>query len=129
MKFPRRKFLHLAAGVAALPFVSRTGSAQTYPNKPVRIVVGFLAGGPNDINARMIGPWLSERLGQQFIVENRPGAGGTLATASVVRSAADGYTLLLISSAEVINATLYDKAGFDFARDIVPVAGLPSRPP
>src|SRR5262249_51719666 len=128
MKRPRRTFLHLAAGAAALPFVSGAGSAQTYPTKPVRIVVGFPAGGPNDINARMIAPCLSERLGQQFIVENRPGAAGTLATASVVRSAADGYTLLLVSSAEVINATLYDKAGFDFARDIVPVAGLVSGP-
>ena len=93
MKRPRRKFLHLAAGAAAMPFISRTGSAQTYPNKPVRIVVGFPPGGPNDINARMIAPWLSEKLGQQFIVENRPGAAGTIAIASVARSAADGYTL------------------------------------
>jgi tripartite-type tricarboxylate transporter receptor subunit TctC len=129
MKLPhRRQFLHLAAGAAALPAVSRLAMAQTYPNKPVRIVVGFPAGGPNDINARMVAPWLSEKLGQRFIVENRPGAAGTLGTVSVVRSAADGYTLLLISSAEVITATLYEKAGFDFARDIVPVSGISVAP-
>jgi tripartite-type tricarboxylate transporter receptor subunit TctC len=124
----RRKTLQLAASTVAMPLVSSIGRAQAYPNKPVRLIVGFPAGGPNDNNARMIAPLLSEKLGQQFIVENRAGASGTLATAAVVRSAADGYTLLLISSVEVITATLYDKAGFDFERDIVPVAGLSGAP-
>jgi tripartite-type tricarboxylate transporter receptor subunit TctC len=124
----RRNALRLAASIVAMPFVSRSSWAQTYPNKPVRIVVGFAAGGANDINARMITPWLSERLGQQFIVENRAGASGTLGTAAVVRSVPDGYTLLLISSVDVITATLFDKTGFDFSRDIIPVAGIAGAP-
>lgn len=129
MKLPRRRqFLQLAAGAAAVPFASRVAWAQAYPTRPVRIIVGFPAGGANDISARMIAPVLSERLGQQIIVENRVGAAGTLGTAAVVRSAPDGYTLLLLSAVEVITATLYDKSGFDFARDIVPVAGIAYAP-
>jgi tripartite-type tricarboxylate transporter receptor subunit TctC len=123
-----RNALRLAASTVAMLFVSTAGWAQAYPNKPVRIVVGFPAGGANDINARMIAPCLSERLGQQFIVENRGGATGTLGTAAVVRSASDGYTLQLISITEAITATLYDKAGFDFARDIIPVSGIAAAP-
>src|SRR5437016_10189293 len=106
MKLPhRRQFLHLAAGAAALPALSRIVSAQTYPSRPVRIVVGFAAGGAGDITARLIGQWLSERLGQQFIVENRPGAGSNIAAEAVVRSPADGYTLLFVSSPQAFNAT------------------------
>ena len=109
MKLPRRKFLHLAAGAAALPAVSRFAWAQAYPTRPVRIIVGFPAGGGTDIVARLIGQWLSERLGQQFIIENRPGAGSNIATEAVVRAAADGYTLLMAVSANAFNATLYAK--------------------
>src|SRR5215475_9749580 len=122
MKLPRRRFLHLAAGAAALPAVSRVAQAQAYPTRPVRIIVGFPAGGGADINARPIAQWLSERLGQQFIVENRPGAGGNIATEAVVRAPADGYTLGLASIANAVNATLYDNLSFDFIRDITPVA-------
>jgi tripartite-type tricarboxylate transporter receptor subunit TctC len=123
MKLPhRRQFLHLAVGAAALPAVLRVASAQTYPARPVRIVVGFPAGGGVDINARPIGQWLSERLGQQFVIENRPGAGSNIATEAVVRASPDGYTLLAISVANALNATLYDKLNFNFIRDIVPVA-------
>ena len=122
MKLPRRSFLHLAAGAAALPAVSRIARAQTYPTRPVRIVVGFAAGGGADIVARLIGQWLSERLGQQFIIENRPGAGSNIATEAVVRAPPDGYTLLLVTSPNAINATLYDKLNFNFIRDIAPVA-------
>jgi tripartite-type tricarboxylate transporter receptor subunit TctC len=128
MKLPRRKFLHLAAGAAGTPFVSRSTWAQGYPTRPVKIIVGSPPGGPTDINARMIAPCLSEKLGQQFIVENRPGATGTLGTAAVVRSAPDGYTLLLLSTLDAITATLYDKAGFDFAHDIVSVSGIAVAP-
>src|SRR5262245_8495637 len=128
MKLPRRKFLRLALGAAALPAMSRVARAQAYPSRPVRIIVGAPAGGPNDIGARMIASCLSERLGQQFIVENRVGASGTLGTSAVVRSAPDGYTLLLLSVQEPITATLFDKTGFDFARDIVPVAGITYAP-
>jgi tripartite-type tricarboxylate transporter receptor subunit TctC len=121
---PRREFLHLAAGAVALPAVSRFAWAQTYPSQPVRIIVGFAAGGPNDILARLIGQWLSERLGQPFVVENRLGAGSNLATEAVVRAAPDGYTLLLVGSPNAINAALYDKLNFDFIRDIAPVASF-----
>jgi tripartite-type tricarboxylate transporter receptor subunit TctC len=120
----RRQFLHLAAGAAALPGVSRLARAQTYPTKPVRLVVGFAAGGGSDINARVMGQWLSERLGQQFVIENRPGAGTNIATEAVVKSPPDGYTLLLVTPANAINATLYEKLNFVFLRDIVPVAGM-----
>src|SRR5262245_52822955 len=124
VKLPRRKFLHLATGAAAMPFVSRTGWAQTYPNKPVRIVVGFAAGGGVDIAARLIGQWLSERLAQQFVIENRPGAGTNIATEAVARGPADGYTLLLVNPANAINATLYDRLNFNFMNDLAPVAGI-----
>jgi tripartite-type tricarboxylate transporter receptor subunit TctC len=124
MKLPRRTFLHLAAGAAALPAISRVARAQAYPSRPVRIVVGFAPGGPADIVARLISQWLSERLGQQFIVENRPGAGSNIATEAVVRASADGYTLLLITSTNAINTTLHDKLSFDLIRDIAPVASV-----
>src|SRR5712675_135518 len=124
MKLPRRQFLHLAAGAAALPAVSRIAGAQAYPSRPVRIVVGFPPGGGTDIAARLIGQWLSERLGQQFVIENRPGAGSNIATEAVARASADGYTLLLVSAAHAINATLYDKLNFVFLRDITPIAGI-----
>jgi tripartite-type tricarboxylate transporter receptor subunit TctC len=124
MKLPRRNFLHLAAGAAALPAVSRIAWAQAYPTRPVRVIVGFAPGGPVDIIARLISQWLSERLAQQFIVENRPGAGSNIGTEAVVRAPADGYTLLLITSTNAINTTLYDKLNFNFIRDIEPVASL-----
>ena len=124
MKLFRRQFLHLAAGAAASPAVSQVARAQVYPSRPVRLVVGFAPGGGNDIAARLIGHWLSERLGQQFIVENRPGAGSNIATEAVVRAPADGYTLLLVAVANATNATLYDNLNFNFIRDIMPVAGL-----
>jgi tripartite-type tricarboxylate transporter receptor subunit TctC len=124
MKLPRRRFLHLAAGAAALPAVSRVARAQTYPTRPVRVIVGFAAGGGADIVARLIGQWLSERLGQPFIIENRPGAASNIATEAVVRAAADGYTLLLAASPNAFNAALYDKFNFNFIRDIAPVAGI-----
>jgi tripartite-type tricarboxylate transporter receptor subunit TctC len=128
MKLPRRTFLYLTAGAAALPAVSRIARAQGYPTRPVRIIVGFPPAGGADIVARLIGQWLSERLGQQFIVENRPGAGSNIGTEAVVRAPPDGYTLLLVTSPNAINATLYDKLSFNFTRDIAPVAGL-SRDP
>ena len=124
MKLPRRQFLHLAAGAAALPAVSRFARAQGYPSRPVRIVVGFPAGGGSDITARLMGQWLSERLGQPFVVENRPGAATNIATEAVVRAPADGYTLLLFGSSSAINATFYDKLPFNLIRDISPVAGI-----
>ena len=124
MKLPRRNFLHLAAGAAALPAASRVAWAQAYPSRPVRIVVGVAAGGGTDIVGRLIGQWLSERLGQQIIIENRPGAGTTIGTEVVVRAPADGYTLLLVSSDSAISATLYEKLSFNFIRDIAPVAGI-----
>jgi len=124
MKLPRRQFLHLATGAAALPAVSRIAMAQTYPARPVRIIVGFAASGGNDILARLMGQWLSERLGQQFVIENRPGAAANIATEAVVRAASDGYTLLLVGPPNAINATLYDKLSFNFLRDIAPVAGI-----
>ena len=124
MKLPRRPFLHLAAGAAALPALSRVASALTYPTRPVHMIVGYPPGGVTDIVARLIGPWLSERLGQQFIVENRPGASSNIATEAVVRASPDGYTLLLVSSSNAINATLYEKLNFNFIRDIAPVASI-----
>jgi tripartite-type tricarboxylate transporter receptor subunit TctC len=124
MKLPRRNFLHLVAGAAALPVVSRVARAQAYPSRPVRVIVGFTAGSASDIVARLMGQWLSERLGQQFLVENRPGAGTNIGTEAVVRAPVDGYTLLLVNSSNAINATLYDKLSFVFLRDIVPVAGI-----
>jgi tripartite-type tricarboxylate transporter receptor subunit TctC len=128
MKLRRRQFLHLAAGATALPAVSRVGWAQTYPTRPVRIIVGFPAGSAPDILARLIGEWLSERFGQPFIIENRPGAAGNIATESVVRASPDGHTLLLVVTANAINATLYDKLNFNFIRDIVPVASVVRNP-
>jgi tripartite-type tricarboxylate transporter receptor subunit TctC len=122
VKLPRRTFLHLAAGAAALPAVSRFARAQTYPTRPVHIVVGVAAGGPNDTVARLLSQWLSERLGQQFVVENHTGAGGTIATEAVVRAPADGYTLLLVTSSNAVNVTLYDKS--NFVTDIAPVAAI-----
>jgi tripartite-type tricarboxylate transporter receptor subunit TctC len=120
----RRNFLHLAAGAAALPAASRFAWGQAYPSRPVRIVVTFPAGSTSDILARPMAQWLQERLGQPFVVDNRPGAGGTIGTEAVVRASPDGYTLLLISGAHTINATLYDKLSFNFIRDIAPVAGI-----
>ena len=128
MKLARRQFLHLAAGATALPAVSRIAWAQTYPARPVRIVVGLTAGSASDIVARLVGQWLSERLGQQFVVENRPGAGTNIAAEAVVRSVPDGYTLLLTASPNAINASLYDKLSFNFIRDIAPVAAISREP-
>ena len=128
MKLPRRNFLHLAAGAAALSAVSRFAWAQVYPTRPVRIVVGFPPGGGADITARLIGQWLSERLGQPFIIENRPGAGSNTATEAVVRAPADGYTLLIVGTFNAFNATLYDKLNFNFIRDIASIAGISRAP-
>ena len=125
---PRRRFLGLAAGAAALPAVSRIAWAQSYPSRPVRIIVGFPPGGLNDIAARLMGQWLSERLGQPFIIENRPGAGGNIGTEAVVRAPPDGYILLMIGPPNAINATLYAKLNFDFIRDITPVATISGVP-
>jgi tripartite-type tricarboxylate transporter receptor subunit TctC len=124
MKLPRRRFLHLTAGAAALPAVSRFARAQGYPTRPVRLIVPFGSAGATDITARLIGQWLSERLGQQFVIENRPGAGGNIATEAVVRAAPDGYTLLYVTTANASNATLYDNLKFNFVRDIAPVASI-----
>ena len=128
MKLLRRKFLHLAAGAVALPAVSRFARAQTYPTRPVRIVVGFAAGGAPDILARLVAQWLSDRLGQPFIVENRPGANGNLGTQTVVEAPADGAMLLLASFANVVNTSIYQNLSFDFIRDTAPVASI-SRDP
>jgi tripartite-type tricarboxylate transporter receptor subunit TctC len=124
MKLPRRNFLYLAAGAATLPAVSRIAWAQTYPSRPVRIIVGFPPGGVADLYARLIGQWLSERLGQPFIIENRSGAGSNLATEAVVRAPPDGHTLLQVTSANAWNATLYDNLNFNFIRDIAPIASI-----
>src|SRR5215813_4911372 len=124
MKLPRRTFLHLAVGAAALPELSRASWAQGYPSRPVRVIVGQAAGSGSDTAARLIGQFLSERLGQQFVIENRPGAAGNLATEAVVRGPPDGYTLLLANGANTINATLYNRLNFDFLRDIAPISRL-----
>jgi len=124
MNLPRRKFLRLAASAAALPVLSSLARAQTYPLRSVRLLVGYAAGGAPDILARLMGQWLSERLSQQFVIENRPGAGSSIATEAVVNATADGYTLLLASLANAVNASLYDKLNYNFMRDIVPVAGI-----
>ncbi len=124
MKLPRRKFLHLAAGAAALPTMSRIARADTYPSRPVHWIVGFAPGGGNDIVARLMGQWLSERLGQPVVIENRPGAATNIATETVVRAPPDGYTLLFVAPTSAINATLYEKLNFNFLRDIAPVAGI-----
>jgi tripartite-type tricarboxylate transporter receptor subunit TctC len=124
MELARRRFLHLAGVSAILPAVPRTAGAQAYPARPVRFVVGFPANGPNDILARLMGEWLSERLGQPFAVENRPGASGNIATEAVVRAPADGYTILLVGPANAISGSLYPNLSFNFLRDIAPVAGI-----
>jgi tripartite-type tricarboxylate transporter receptor subunit TctC len=124
MKFSRRELLHLAAGAAALPSLARMALAQAYPARPVRIIAAFAAGGGVDITARLIGQWLSERLGQSFVIENRPGAGGNIGTEAVVNAPPDGYTLLLATVPNAVNAALYDKLNFDFIRDVAPVAGI-----
>src|SRR5271168_4336741 len=123
MKLPRRTFLHLAAGAAALP-ASRHAWAQSYPTRPVHLIVGVTVGSSPDIVARLIGQWLSERLGQQFVIDDRPGASGNIAAETVVRATPDGYTLLLVNGTNAINETLYQQLNFDFARDIAPVAGI-----
>ena len=128
MKLPRRNFLRLAAGAAALPALAHIARAETYPSRPVRIVVGLAPGGANDIVARLMGQWLSERLGQPFIIENRPGAGTNIATEMVVRAPPDGYTLLFVSATSAINATLYERLNFNFIRDIAPVASIATNP-
>jgi tripartite-type tricarboxylate transporter receptor subunit TctC len=128
MKLPRRNFVYLAAGAATVPALSRISWAETYPTRPVRIIAPTGPGGAPDIIARVIGPWLSQRLVQQFIVENRSGSGNNIGTEAVVRAAPDGYTLLIASSSNTINATLYDKLNFVFLRDIAPVAGIISLP-
>src|SRR5437868_12354294 len=124
MKLPRRKFLHLISGAAALPAVSRFARAQAYPSRPVRLIGPYAPGGASDIVARLIGQWLSQRLGQQFVIDNRSGASGAIATEAVVRAPADGYTLLLASPAPALAATLNDKLNYDFIRDLAPVAGV-----
>jgi tripartite-type tricarboxylate transporter receptor subunit TctC len=128
MKVPRRRFLHLVAGTAMLPGASRIARAQTYPAKPVRIIVGFPPGGAADSLARLIGQSLSERLGQQFVIENRPGAGSSIGTEAVVRATPDGYTLLMATTNDATNATLYDKLSFNFVSDIMPVVGIVRSP-
>ena len=124
MKLPRRQFLHLAAGAAALPAMSRVAWAQAYPTRPVRVIVPVAAGGGSDITARLMGQWLSERLGQPFVIENRAGGALNIGTEAVVKAPPDGYTLLLATTTNTINATLYDKLNFNFVRDIAPVATI-----
>ena len=128
MKLPRRRFLHIATGAVVLPTVSRTTWAQAYPARPVHLIVFFAPGGGNDIIARLMGQWLSERMGQQFVIENRPGGGGNIGTEDVVKAAPDGYTLLLSSSPNAINATLYDNLNYNFIHDIAPVASISREP-
>jgi len=124
MKFARRQFLQLAAGAAVLPSVSNFARAETWPARPIRLIIGYTPGGSADLTARLMGQWLSERLGQPFVIENRPGGGTNIATEAVVRAAPDGYTLLLVAPANAINATLYEKLNFNFLRDIEPIAGI-----
>ena len=124
MKFPRRQFLHLAAGAALLPAVSRTARAQSYPARPVRLIIGYTPGGSADLTARLMGQWLSERLGQSFVIENRPGGGTNIATEAALRAAPDGYSLLLVAPANAINATLYSKLNFNFLQEVEPIAGI-----
>jgi tripartite-type tricarboxylate transporter receptor subunit TctC len=124
MRLPRRQFLHLAAGAAAMPALTRAAWAQTYPARPVHVIAGFAAGGGVDITARLIGQWLSDRLGQTFVIENRPGAGGNIGTEVVANAAPDGYTLLLATVPNAVNATLYEKLNFNFIRDIAPIGGI-----
>jgi tripartite-type tricarboxylate transporter receptor subunit TctC len=124
LKLARRRFLHLATAAAALPSVSRMATAQTYPTRPVRLIIGYPPGGSADITARLLGQWLSERLSQPFVIESRPGASTNIATEAVVRAPPDGYTLLLVAPANAINATLYEKLNFNFISDIAPVAGI-----
>src|SRR5262245_30330271 len=124
MQYRRRQFLGLVAGAAALPFAPQIARAQAYPTRPVRIIVSFAAGALNDISARLMGQWLTERLGQQFVVENRPGGGGNIGNEAVVRAPADGHTLLVLSTAAAINATLFEKLNFNLIRDLAPVAGM-----
>jgi tripartite-type tricarboxylate transporter receptor subunit TctC len=124
MRLPRRRFLQLAAGAAAVPAVSRAANAQAFPARPVRIIVGYAAGGGTDISARVIGQWLSERLGQQFVIENRPGAATNIGTEAVARAPSDGYTLLLAATANAVNATLFSRLNYDFIRDLAPVASI-----
>ena len=128
MKLPRRNFLHLVAGAAVLPAVSRLARAQAYPSRPVRIIVGFAPAGGTDIMGRLIGQWLSDRLGQQFVIENRPGAASNIGTEMVVNAPPDGYTLLVATFVNAVNATLYDKLNFNFIRDIAPVASIAREP-
>jgi tripartite-type tricarboxylate transporter receptor subunit TctC len=128
MKLPRRNFLHLAAGAAALPALSRVAWAQGYPTRPIRWVVGFVPGGSTDIIARLMGQWLSERLAQSVVIENRPGAGSNIATEVVVNAPADGYTLLLVGPAHAVNATLYERLNYNFIRDIAPIASISREP-
>src|SRR5579862_6117936 len=128
MKLPRREFMHLAAAAAAYPATSRFAWAQGYPSRPVRLIVGFPPGTAPDILARLVGQWLSERLGQQFIVENRPGASSNVATEFVAKAAPDGYTLLMAVSSNAVNAALYTKLNFDFVRDVAPVAYFAGNP-
>src|ERR1700733_3480074 len=124
MKLPRRQFLHLAAMAGALPALTRAASALDYPTRPVRIIVGFAPGSTTDILGRLIGQWLSQQLGQAFVIDNRPGAGGNVGTEAVVNAAADGYTLLMVAPANTINMSLYDKLDFNFMHDMAPVAGV-----
>jgi tripartite-type tricarboxylate transporter receptor subunit TctC len=124
MKLPRRQFLHLVAGAAALQAISRSARAQTYPTRPVRVIVGFAAGGSSSVIGRLMAQWLSERLGQPFVFENRPGAASNIGAEAVARAAPDGYTLLWATSANAVNATLYDNLNFNFIRDFAPVAGV-----
>jgi len=128
MKLPRRQFLHLAVGAVALPAVSRFAWADTYPSRPVRFIVGYPAGNASDILARLTGQWLSERLAQNFVIENRPGAGGSIGTEVVVVAPPDGYTLLLVVASHAMNAALYKKLNFNFIRDIAPVASICGNP-
>ena len=128
MKLPRRNFLHLAAGAAALPVVSRFAWAQAYPSRPVRIIVGFAPGGATDIMARLMGQSLSERLRQPFVIENKPGAATNIATEAVVNAAPDGYTLLVVTSVNAINASVYEKLNFNLIRDVVPIASIHREP-